>query len=98
MGTDATLYLDRGRYEIHPEKGSGAEYSELVVGQGSKGGSYYHDINGPLMHLQNWVDCMRTRKTPNAPVEAGVKSAAAAHLANIALRGGKVARWDEEAG
>jgi len=98
MGTDATLYLDRSRYEIHPEKNSGVEYSELVLGQGSKGGSYYHDINGPLLHLQNWIDCIRSRKTPNAPIEAGVRSAGAAHLANIALRSGKVAPWREAVG
>ena len=24
MGSDATLYIDRGRYEIHPERGKGS--------------------------------------------------------------------------
>ena len=33
MGTDATLYLDRGRYEIHPERGKGKP-EELVLGTG----------------------------------------------------------------
>ena len=37
-------------------------------------------------HMANWIDCVRTRKTPNAPVEIGYRSAIAAHMANIAYR------------
>jgi hypothetical protein len=36
---------------------------------------------------------VRSRKTPNAPAEAGVNAAAAAHLANQAYRSGKVVDW-----
>src|SRR5215471_6111378 len=37
-------------------------------------------------HMANWIDSIRTRKTPNAPVELGYRSATAAHIANIAYR------------
>ncbi len=37
-------------------------------------------------HMSNWVECMRTRKTPNAPVDIGYRSAVAAHMANLAYR------------
>ena len=37
-------------------------------------------------HMGNWIDCIRTRKTPNAPVEIGYQSAIAAHMANLAYR------------
>jgi hypothetical protein len=37
-------------------------------------------------HMANWIDCVRTRKTPNASVEIGYRSAIAAHMANIAYR------------
>ena len=37
-------------------------------------------------HMANWVDCIRSRKTPNAPVEIGYRSAIAAHMANAAYR------------
>ena len=37
-------------------------------------------------HMANWIDCMRTRKTPNAPVEIGYRSAVAAHMANLSYR------------
>jgi predicted dehydrogenase len=35
-------------------------------------------------HMANFIDCVRSRKTPNAPVELGYKSAVAAHMANAA--------------
>jgi predicted dehydrogenase len=37
-------------------------------------------------HMANFIDCVRTRKQPNAPVEIGYRSAVAAHMANIAYR------------
>jgi predicted dehydrogenase len=103
MGTDATLYLDRGRYEIHPERKRGAdntwltptiEAREHVLGQGPRGADFYENPNGEVLHLQNWIDAVRSRKPPIAPVEAGVSAAAAAHLANQAYRKGEVAHWN----
>jgi hypothetical protein len=38
-------------------------------------------------HMLNFIDCIRTRKQPNASVEIGYRSAVAAHMANIAYRG-----------
>src|SRR5215468_3079924 len=37
-------------------------------------------------HMENWVECIRSRKTPNASVELGYRSAIAAHMANLAYR------------
>ena len=37
-------------------------------------------------HMQNWLDCIRSRKTPNAPPETGYRSAIACHMANISYR------------
>ncbi|MGA7573410.1 MAG: Gfo/Idh/MocA family oxidoreductase [Terriglobales bacterium] len=37
-------------------------------------------------HMTNWIECIRTRKTPNASVEIGYRSAIAAHMANLAYR------------
>jgi predicted dehydrogenase len=90
MGSNATLYLDRGRYEVIPERHKKIAASELVLGHGPKGADFYDLPDGELLHLTNWVECIRTRKKPNAPAEAGVCVAAAAHLANRALREGRV--------
>jgi predicted dehydrogenase len=37
-------------------------------------------------HMANFVDCVRSRREPNAPVEIGYRSAVAAHLANLSYR------------
>ncbi len=92
MGTDATLYMDRGRYEIHPERDR-VKYQELILGEGKRGADFYATPNGGLLHLTNWIECMRSRKKPNAPAEAGVSAASGAHLGNIAYRNNQVARW-----
>ena len=93
MGSEGTLYLDRGRYEVHPERNKKLAASELVLGTGPRGADFYNAPDGELLHLVNWVECVRSRKTPNAPAEAGVSAASAAHLANLALRGGQTANW-----
>ncbi|HEY1861188.1 MAG TPA: Gfo/Idh/MocA family oxidoreductase [Gemmataceae bacterium] len=95
MGSDATLYLDRGRYEIHPERNK-SKYEEFILGKGNRGADFYDKPDGELLHLTNWIDCVRSRKTPNCPAEAGVSAAAAAHLGNLAFRTGKVATWKDE--
>ncbi len=96
MGTDATLYIDRGGYVIYPERNKKVEASEMILGDGPRGLDFYNKPDGELVHLTNWVDCIRSRKKPTAPAEAGVSSASAAHLANISLRQGIVAKWGEK--
>lgn len=46
-------------------------------------------------HMQNWIDCIRSRKQPNAPVELGYKSAVAVHMANISYRSKKRVTLEE---
>jgi len=92
MGTDATLYIDRGRYEVHPERDRG-KYEEFVLGTGKRGRDFYDKPDGEQLHLENWLQAIRGRHKPVAPVEAGVRAAAAAHLANEALRSGQIATW-----
>jgi len=93
MGSEATLYCDRGRYEVHPEYDKPIPYREVVYGSGDRGQDFYDKPDGEMLHLGNWLECIRSRKEPNAPVEAGVGSSNAAHLANKALRESAVARW-----
>jgi predicted dehydrogenase len=92
MGTDANLYIDRGRYELTPERGRG-KAEEMVLGKGPKGRDFYDKPDGERLHLENWVESVRAGKQPSAPVAAGVGAASAAHLANQALRSGGVALW-----
>jgi hypothetical protein len=94
MGSEATLYLDRGRYEIHPERNKKLAASEMILGSGPRGADFYDLPKGEVLHLANWLECIRSRAVPNCPAEAGVGAAAAAHLANAALRTGRVAQWE----
>ncbi len=41
-------------------------------------------------HLQNWLDCIKTRQRPNADIEIGHRSIAFCHLANITRYVGRV--------
>jgi predicted dehydrogenase len=93
MGSEATLYLDRGHYEIHPERNKKIAASEMIIGSGPRGADFYDLPKGEVLHLSNWLECVRSRNKPNCPAEAGVAAAASAHLANQALRSGEVARW-----
>jgi predicted dehydrogenase len=99
MGSDATLYFDRGRFELIPERkrnGSPVAAEEMVLGTGPRGADFYDQPDGELLHLTNWLECVRSRKPPAATAEDGVRSAAGAHLANMALRQNKVIRWQDE--
>jgi predicted dehydrogenase len=96
MGTKANLYCDRGRYEVRPERGSKVEARKRVDGQRDiLGLDFYDEVDGALYHLQNWAECVRSREKPACPAEEGVRSAAAAHMANRSVRSGKVVRWSE---
>ena len=96
LGTEANLYCDRGRYEVRPERGSKVEARQRIEGKRDiLGLDFYDEVDGALYHLREWVDCVRTRKRPTCPAEDGVRSAAAAHLANLSYRQGAVARWSD---
>jgi predicted dehydrogenase len=45
-------------------------------------------------HMQNFLDCMRSRKQPNSPVELANRVLVGAHLANESFRSGKRVNWD----
>jgi predicted dehydrogenase len=51
-------------------------------------------VNQRQGHRQDFLDCVRTRRTPIAPAEVGHRSATVAHLGNIAMILGRRIRWD----
>lgn len=48
-------------------------------------------------HMQNWLDCMKSRQTPLADVEIGHRSISVCHIANITRQLNRRLRWDPEA-
>ncbi len=47
-------------------------------------------------HIRNWMECIRSRKQPNAPVEAGYSHSIATTMTNAAVRTGLKATFDEK--
>lgn len=47
-------------------------------------------------HIQNWVDCMKSRELPIADVEIGHRSVSVCHLANICGQSGRKLIWDAD--
>ena len=48
------------------------------------------------LHLQNFFECVRSRKEPNCPFELGFRSAIACRMALVAYREGRRVTWDAE--
>ena len=71
-GTQGRLWIDRGRYEF---------YSTEI---GAKPVIVKSDGDQTIHHVNNFVECCRSRKLPNGDVLIGHRSAQAAHLGNIA--------------
>jgi hypothetical protein len=46
-------------------------------------------------HMRNWMECIRSRKQPNAPVEAGYAHSVASIMTNAAVRTGYKASFDD---
>ncbi len=47
-------------------------------------------------HMRNWMECIRNRKQPNAPVEAGYNHSIATIMTNAAVRTGGKAVFDSK--
>lgn len=51
--------------------------------------------NMSSLHMLNWMECVRSRKTPNAPVDAGYNHSIANIMVTAALRTGEHVTFDE---
>jgi hypothetical protein len=47
-------------------------------------------------HMKNWLECLRSRQQPHAPVEAGYQHSIATLMANAAARTGMRVTFDEK--
>jgi predicted dehydrogenase len=81
-GTEATLKLTRNGFSLYHEGVKGDQNPVLTE----------HSFrDGTISHMENFFECVKSRKEPNAPVETGVAAARAGHIGNLAYhRGGQV--------
>jgi predicted dehydrogenase len=91
FGTKGTLSLTRGGFTVKPEMANvlGKKTDKPLVEALKAPGS---DLNGA--HVRNFLDCVKSRKRPNADVEQGHLTAVMCHLGNISTRLGRRLRWD----
>ena len=48
------------------------------------------------LHMRNWMECVRSRHTPNAPAQAGYNHSIATIMCNAALRTGEKVTFNEK--
>nr|WP_294791180.1 Gfo/Idh/MocA family oxidoreductase [uncultured Mucilaginibacter sp.] len=65
--------------------------TEKVVASANTGGDALTSA-----HVRNWMECVRSRKTPNAPVEAGYAHSIANIMTTAAAHTGAKATFDEK--
>lgn len=92
FGKDGTIdIVNEHQLFFYPERvGPGApKIQEMSVSNEA-----LTDRTAPQLHVQNFFECVRSRKPTNCPVETGATSALCAHLSTIALREQRMVRWD----
>jgi predicted dehydrogenase len=82
-GSKATLKIDRSRLAVYSEGGKAEPEIEVRS---------EHD--GTIDHVSDFLECVRSRKTPNAGIKKGFEAARASWLGNIALKRGLKTAWN----
>jgi predicted dehydrogenase len=92
-GTKGNMVLTRERFDVTPEvwTGYGQDSKSAAMQPISATGS-----NLGRDHARNFLDCVKSRKKPNADVEEGYRTVVMCHLGNIATRVGRTLRWDSD--
>ena len=106
-GTKGTMYFRTNGYEIVPEVVTQNEFAarspvnralEKGWRTGAKAMIEGKVAEGKILdadHARNFLDCLKSRKTPNCDVEYGHRCTSAAQIANIAHRTRSLLDWDE---
>jgi predicted dehydrogenase len=90
-GTILCRELDQVHYVPQGERSSESGEKSSGTGADIVGGGDATDA-----HMQNFFDCVRSRKEPNCPFEIGFRSAIACQMAITSYRRGSTVHWDEK--
>jgi predicted dehydrogenase len=85
-GDSARLDVGREDLSLYPH---GSEDKPSTTAQSAKGFSYATDL-----HVANFVDSIRSHKTPTAPIALGFQSTLVVQMANLSLKHGRQMRWN----
>jgi predicted dehydrogenase len=89
FGTEATLWIDRGRFTITGERSRSGKKTVSDVEVLASDDEY--------RHLQVFLDNVRNRTKPFANLETGHCATNVGHLMNVAYQCGRTIRWDGQA-
>jgi len=98
-GTNGALFCDRIGFEIHPEPKAYAS-QDLYQARGSAPQGFRMEArhvqskDATDLHVKNFIECVRSRKKPNADVEIGHRSTTVPHLGNIGYKIKRKLFWD----
>ncbi len=87
IGNNGTLVVNREGWEVIAEEADGKPKTELITFQPA-------DKQDHFKHVQNFMECVTSRKRPVCDVEFGYNAAFIAHAGNIAYRTGNKLQWD----
>jgi hypothetical protein len=89
IGKNGTLVVNRGGWEVIPEKVNGKELMEAIPLTKAS------DV-GLIKHTENYVSVLKSKDLTklNCPIEAGAKVAINSHMGNIAYRTGEKIYYD----
>jgi predicted dehydrogenase len=99
-GTDGSLLLDREGFEVIPDKviepyGFKIVYGERPLRKIELEASKVKGDDGQAPHIQNFLDCLKSRERPTCDIEIAHRSTNTCHLGNIAYKLGRKLHWDE---
>jgi predicted dehydrogenase len=95
-GTLGTAFVVGDKVEVVPDRGGQFQEAkpriapDTITSAGGEG-------DWADLHTRNFLDCVRSRKMPNADVEEGHRSTTMSLLANISLSVGERLNWDAKA-
>ncbi|MCS7024605.1 MAG: Gfo/Idh/MocA family oxidoreductase [Bryobacteraceae bacterium] len=88
-GTDGTIFAERIGWETFPEPETPLRKPARKLER------MWENVEEPTKaHAANFIDCVRSRKMPNADIEIGHRSTTVCLLGNIAWKTGKKLKWD----
>ncbi len=91
IGEKGMLVADRSKYHLYPEWDGQKKAPKTEEVHYDKGKESHRE------HVDNFLECIKTRKTPACPPEIGRAAAVHVHIANIAARLGEtVLEWDDK--
>jgi predicted dehydrogenase len=90
------LEINRNKFVSNPPDIAAQLREKLDVAQEERKWSDEVALWQARWHMQDWLDCIRTRNRPVADVEIGHRSITVCHLANIARTLGRALRWDPQ--